>query len=377
MLYKYGYWETAGIRFSKKFDALLHAAKNNDEVYFKYHNDVWTNFDRTLLGKHSLNQLYADRAQQLRDTYDYLILYYSGGSDSHNVLRTFIDNNIKLDEVCVKWPLAMIDSDLYTPNFTDNSARNHISEWDYAIKPTLDWLKTKHPGIKITLKDVVDNVNTIQVESIIEKLNHIRSGAILFSNSSSENTVKLLDKNKKVGHIYGIDKPLLSLKDDNNVYMAFADGALSVLNVDSLNTDSGECFYWTPDYPLLAFEMAYKVSEFYNVHRESRKYLKWAPDENWNLIANQYQNDIVKKICYSTWDFRFQAEKSSYNREDKFFWFHELNELSHINEAYRSVTKSLTNNISKNYLQYKYDSAAQPAIKVLTTRGFHVRKLDV
>ena len=96
MIEKYGYWETNGLKFENKVKALTYATQNNTGVKFVYHDKVWKNFDRSVLGKVSLNQLYKERAQQLRDSYDYLILYYSGGADSHNVLMSFINNNIKL-----------------------------------------------------------------------------------------------------------------------------------------------------------------------------------------------------------------------------------------------------------------------------------------
>lgn len=47
----------------------------------------------------SMKTLCKQRAQQLRDSYDYLILYNSGGSDSTTVLNAFLDNNIFVDEV--------------------------------------------------------------------------------------------------------------------------------------------------------------------------------------------------------------------------------------------------------------------------------------
>ena len=94
MTEKYGCWETNGLKFGNKVEALIYASQNDTKVKFVYHDNVWKNFDRSVLGKVSLNQLYKERAQQLRDSYDYLILYYSGGADSHNVLMSFINNNI-------------------------------------------------------------------------------------------------------------------------------------------------------------------------------------------------------------------------------------------------------------------------------------------
>lgn len=47
----------------------------------------------------SMKELSKQRAQHIRDTYDYIILYHSGGSDSTTVLNSFLDNNIFIDEI--------------------------------------------------------------------------------------------------------------------------------------------------------------------------------------------------------------------------------------------------------------------------------------
>jgi len=65
-----------------------------------------TTFTVKLIGHYqvseSLDFLYALRARQLREKYDYLVLYFSGGADSTNILKTFIDNNIFLDEIVMQ-----------------------------------------------------------------------------------------------------------------------------------------------------------------------------------------------------------------------------------------------------------------------------------
>ena len=46
-----------------------------------------------------LAHYFKERAQQLRDKYSYIRLFVSGGYDSYYALRSFIDNNIFLDEI--------------------------------------------------------------------------------------------------------------------------------------------------------------------------------------------------------------------------------------------------------------------------------------
>ena len=46
-----------------------------------------------------LSEYYRRRAQQIRDKYDYVVLLYSGGPDSNNILHAFVHNGIKIDEI--------------------------------------------------------------------------------------------------------------------------------------------------------------------------------------------------------------------------------------------------------------------------------------
>ena len=53
-----GYWETSGKCFINKHDALVDATKAKQPIYFKFFNEVWDKFDRGLIGKHSLQEVY-------------------------------------------------------------------------------------------------------------------------------------------------------------------------------------------------------------------------------------------------------------------------------------------------------------------------------
>lgn len=349
---KYGYWTVNDKKFAKKFDALLYASDTKSRVYFYYHDSVWKNVDRSQLGKYSLKTLYKERAQQLRDNYNYLILYYSGGADSHNVLRTYIDNNIKLDEICIKWPKPLMDGKLYTPNCLDTSAKNYWSEWNYSIKPTLEWLSSTHPEIKITIKDYTESIDDLKIDDVFEQLNFVRGGGILLNSVVSDSERKLTNRGRTVGHIYGIDKPLL-YTHDNRIYIFFTDVCLDQVGRSKLDEESSECFYWSPDYPILAMEQAYQLSLYYVANQSARNYL-WTikiPTSIERVAINQFQNDLARDLLYDNWDNRFQADKpSSDNRRDKFFWFYEHDEFSKIRNRYFDNLSQRVKLINESYL---------------------------
>lgn len=362
MIEKYGYWQVDNQKYLNKFDALYRASKNNQKVQFHYHDEIWNNFDRSILGKIPLKSLYHERAQQLRDKYDYLILYYSGGSDSHNVLISFLENNITLDEVCIKWPKSLQDGKFYTPNTKDTSAKNYWSEWDFSIKPILEWLSNKYPKIKITFRDYTESLGNYDIEPLFDSLNFVRGGAMLFNSVVSDSEPELLLQNKTVGHIYGIDKPLLSYDEQTRqVYMYFSDNALDQAGVSTINPTGAECFYWSPDFPLLSFEQAYQLAMYYEHNKHHRKYMwdaKLPATSEEKIIKNQFQADLGRIVLYDNWDNKFQTDKPKVDiRTDKFFWFFETSELSDVRDTYIGHLRERLGMLSSNVLTSENDKS--------------------
>lgn len=329
------------------------------KVFFLYNHDVFKNFDRTLLGKISLQQLYKERAQQIRDSYDELILYYSGGADSHNVLQTFLKNNIKLDYVFVRWPSKIVDKNFYTANSHDRDARNFVSEWDLVIKHDLEYLKTHHPDIKIIMTDWLEDINpNLYNDDLFATQNHMH-GAVNFLRMQSYSDVErtLVDKGKKVAEIWGMDKPILAQRADGSINFIFRDSEFSTARAMDGAEQNRELFYWTPKFPLLAYEMAYQVFLHYKANPQLASIL----DTNtMQVVPNHYikshqtliQTHIVKQVCYPDWDFaRFQAEKPrSGARLDKDFWFYESGEFDPLVERWKHYFQNQFDSIDKEFL---------------------------
>ena len=61
--------------------------------------EAYENHDFTIPPKETLETLCKQKALNLRANNDKIVIWYSGGCDSHYVLDTFLKNNIKVDEI--------------------------------------------------------------------------------------------------------------------------------------------------------------------------------------------------------------------------------------------------------------------------------------
>ena len=90
------YWEYAGTRYRSKFRALDAANGNYKGITFRIHeSEDFDNYTWSIEPTPSLKELQKQRALQLRDSYPYLKLWFSGGADSTTVLNTFLDNKAR------------------------------------------------------------------------------------------------------------------------------------------------------------------------------------------------------------------------------------------------------------------------------------------
>ena len=358
------YWQVGDKKFTSKFDALVYASETKQKPQYVFYDSIWNNFDKTTLGNADLDYLYKLRALQLRDEYNYLVLYFSGGADSYNVLRTFIDNKIKLDEVCVKWPMVTIDKELYTPNTRDKTAFNYLSEWDYAIKPVLDWLKNSHPEIKIEISDWSEKFTPeMYTEENIKKVGVWNDVEVGFTLAHSKNEKILAERGKKVGSIYGIDKPLIAW-DNGKWFMSFEDTSIGVGIPMEHSQNSVEYFYWTPKLPSIVFEQAYKICSYLEANLDCRKFFLTTDSVSWTIqdhqLARQIRNDLIKSIIYTTWDNKFQVNKPTrQDRTDKHSWIFSHGELEKHRDSFIDMNS-------------EFLSMVDPTLRIVDTEGFQL-----
>lgn len=317
-----GYYTVGDKIIQNKLCAFIEANKKNiNEVKWHYFDQIFIDRLRKFADTNlSLSECYILRAKQLREKYDYLILNYSGGSDSHNILMTFIKNNIKLDHLYVQWPMNLVDKGIYNPNAIDKSNFNFHSEWDLVLKKDLEYIANSFPDIKIEIFDWTTTLKENFYNDEIFSKNVTNLPSIARSqkqNTFSETETKLANQGKLVASIYGVDKTEIVKKADS-WFFYFVDSAC-MAQPNPENPNGLEYFYWTPDFPDIAIVQAFKLKNFYE-NNKNLQYLIQAKSERSCEIRNFTYNDfykefamraeIFKLVCYPHWDFnRFQADK--------------------------------------------------------------------
>lgn len=316
-----GYYKVGDSIIKNKFLAIIEATKTNQSINWVYHNDK---FD-TACAKFrsydmSLQDMYKNRALQLREQYSYLILNYSGGSDSHNILHTFLKNNIKLDMIFVQWPMSLMDKGIYTPNVIDKSNANFHSEWDFALKKDLEWISRDYPDIKIEIADWATTVNEKFYDDDLFANNVTNIPSIARAqkqNTFSKQESKLANAGISVGSIYGVDKPMIAFNDGSTYFKMADTTCMAQPNPD--NPNGLEYFYFSPSMPEIPILQAYKMLQYYQLNPSAfymsiplnQRKLNY-PDKvgvDWYKEFHDYA-ELFKLVCYPYWDFnRFQAAK--------------------------------------------------------------------
>lgn len=259
----YGYYLCDNLKFYSKLEAIEFSKRTGKLITWHFNDEVFSKYDWKQEPKESIQELYRKRAQQLRDNYDYLVLLYSSGSDSDNILKTFIDNNIKLDEV-----VSMINYE----GSNDRHSKLNAEIFELAI-PIIKECQKKQPHLKHRIhditKDVIDKFSSLD-------LNYLYEQNVLYTNFHStlhEIRKKVYDWNekfnsgKKVAFIMGIDKPKFDIDFKGNLKFRF--GEPSVASAISAKTmiennpwEFNELFYWSPDFVQIPIKQAHIVKNF-------------------------------------------------------------------------------------------------------------------
>jgi hypothetical protein len=343
-------------KYFSKLEAILESNLTGQQVHWDFYDDIFSKYNWSTPSSLSIDQLYKERALQLREEYDHLVLFYSSGVDSGYILKTFIDNNIKLDEIYI-FGAFEAEKKKFKELKTSTDPGYYTREIEYIAKPTIKEI-LKKLDIKITIfdweKEMLDATNDLDwfwqagcrfgPDMLVKNDFHKR-----FHKHSN-----MTHKGKQVGFIYGVDKPRL-FRDDENVYFSFLDiilttGAGNKNDIIGETWENDEYFYWNPNFPEIPIKQAHMVVDYLKVTGQLNTITHINNNDSMH-VPDFYQ--ISNRIIYPRWDHNlWQIKKptsSTYHEVSKWFLDSDTIELkrweSSLGELERQIgTKWFNNN---------------------------------
>ena len=329
----FGYYQVGELKFFSKLEAIDLHTKSNIHPHWNFNEAVYSTMSWDKEPAESLKELYKQRAEQLRADYDYLILWYSGGADSDNVLHAFLDNDIKLDEVA---SYINYEADANKESFFNG-------EIFHVAAPKIERLKEKYPDLyhrKIDMSQLTLDAFTKNNGQFdwIYYLNNIISVNAIARQDIHESVTEwkdLFNQGKRVAFIHGVDKPRVIQQPSGEYIFRFID------TVDSLVTarnqmqnrpwDNQEFFYWTPDSPKIVVKQAHVVKNYLKAATKTSKWMSKAKsDLAYKLIDNEtcwISVDGIHSLIYPNWQptpYQFKPSSALFSERDT--WFLSLNE---------------------------------------------------
>lgn len=302
---QFGYYRVGDLRTYSKLEAIELHEKTGHHPQWCFNEAAFDSYDWRIEPDTSLQEFYRRRAQHIRDQYDYLVLFFSGGSDSTNILDTFVNNNIKLDECASFWAQG-----------ADRDLSSHFSTEVASVAiPRMQAL----PYIKHRLLDLSEITNQVMSDP------NVKYDWIYFMNTyfSPNNYVRshlrrlipayreLIDSGKTVCFIWGAEKPRVH-RIDGRYCVRFQDLVDNTVTPwQQQNPQAGEfdeLFYWSPDFVPGLIKQAHTIM----------RYLKNAPINSVDFSSlNQKYNygstvrdgqtywltaNGINQLLYSNWD---------------------------------------------------------------------------
>lgn len=352
---KLGYYTCDGLEFESKIQVFFHALKTNKPVEWIFNDLEFNLHDWTNEPLEGLDQLYDKRSKALREKYDYLILSYSGGSDSHNILMSFIRQGLLIDELIINtmekgWkPFTSLDP-------TNKSSLNSGAEHYLQTIPRLKEVEHLIPKTKITICDLTDHVydsllkagDASWVMDKREALNPI--GVTRFNYVYFDEVRKQFDKRKRIGLILGVEKPKSAIHK-GKFYLRFNDRAANMVtiidHIKDYDNSEVEYFYWSPDAIPILIKQGHVMLRWLEANPQVQQY--WDSRTTDYKTVRYYHERLLRSVIYpSTWnDEWFQVDKATKDWYSEFDnWFIEGSEGTKANIIWHEGVDHIKNSLS-------------------------------
>lgn len=245
------YYIVDGKKVYNKFRAIELAGGDLSKIHFYWMDDTWNQANWTSEPNESWLDLLRIRCEQIRNKYQYVSLWYSSGYDSHTILRSFVDNNILLDEVLI----------------TDRRQFFDDPEVEIAINHAKYIKETYYPDLYINVVKVTPETHRNFYLTYRDKWIYHPGQTTKFSKTNryfsknlSNDYLQTMKKSEKYhrGDVIGLDKARVLLRD-GKWYAFLPDGMI----FDSMIGNNAENFYYHPDLPAMHIKQCWMVIKWF------------------------------------------------------------------------------------------------------------------
>lgn len=268
--------------FKTKLEAMAyeHSSPVPAQGFFHFYEDQFNRIFTTTEPEKNLATLLKERAQELRDSYQYIRLWLSGGSDSMTALQAFVDNNIYIDEIVIH----LYDND--SVNQIDRFGKRALAD------SAFPYLKQHQDQLKNTKINVYrSDINTLErwhidpdktgepahlygFDAQVLQFRLSTTGAIL--TYQTPDAASWCD-------IIGGTKPKLVLKN-NRWYLYVLDNSLLSIQV----AETTEDFFVSKSVPTLFLKTAHLLkNHFEALHLNEEEVKLWSANEKNSKKYNQ------------------------------------------------------------------------------------------
>jgi hypothetical protein len=342
----HGFYQVADQVYHNKLLAFSHAFSIGHFPHWNFHDDFFSKIPWNIEPVEDIETLYKQRAQQIRNDYDYIVVSYSGGIDSYTTAESFVKNGFKLDVLLNRGESASWS------NMTDFSSKNLNLESVLTAYPQFKKLKEYQSDLEFKRIDWGSNLlNHWDQENLhIDQYNFF--AANLLGKKYIHHHFPEIEKYYKPLLLLGLDKPQI-YKIDGKYFITFVDEritshAMQEIDMDLNNPFSCMSFYWHPDAEKILRKQVHLIVKWFNNHPEW-SYLLNFPHRTVNgAKSNQRVNEydeIVKHLIYPLWDPKtWQTDKAGYTfYVEEEYWFREkLNERIGV-QKWKSITDDYSN----------------------------------
>lgn len=376
---RFGYYQVGDFKIYSKVEALEISQRTNNDITWHYNDEVFSSLDWTKEPIADLGDLYQTRARQIREKYDHVVLFYSGGADSHNMLESFVHAGVKIDEI-VSFHSLSADKD------KGSEFNKEIFETAIPFVESLKNLQKLPMTVPHRLIDMGEIITKFCQDINWLDFPYMVSSTVSINNVARANLRKyvkdwsdIIDQGKKLVLVWGHDKPRVMSEGPKFFlnFMDIFDNCVSTI-IQQARPQGwfDEMFYSTPDLPEIVVKQAHVIKKFLQACDDNHPWVtesvtglghavKYKSDGSWQSIW--LTQDAQSMLIYPWFRPELYYESKPldiiYSKRDRWFWSDKS-----ISQRYHMIVDGMISRFGNQWINQDLQKGTR------STRNFRSKK---